>query len=93
MTAPLANPPFLVALNLTRRCNLACAHCYLDAGTRRDGAGAARPVAAVNILCNLPLECFEDRRRFGQRIVTFGPPDRMWVDGTEFRWNKMEAKA
>ena len=29
--------PFLVALNLTRRCNLACAHCYLDAGTRKDG--------------------------------------------------------
>ncbi|MHA1570778.1 MAG: radical SAM protein, partial [Alphaproteobacteria bacterium] len=30
-------PPFLVALNLTRRCNLRCAHCYLDAGTRQDG--------------------------------------------------------
>jgi len=29
--------PFLVALNLTRRCNLACAHCYLDAGTRECG--------------------------------------------------------
>jgi radical SAM protein with 4Fe4S-binding SPASM domain len=34
---PLAEPPFLVALNLTRRCNLSCAHCYLDAGVRRDG--------------------------------------------------------
>lgn len=33
-------PPFLVAINLTRRCNLACAHCYLDAGIRRDGARA-----------------------------------------------------
>ena len=32
-------PPFLVALNLTRRCNLRCAHCYLDAGTRDGGAG------------------------------------------------------
>jgi radical SAM protein with 4Fe4S-binding SPASM domain len=31
-------PPFLVALNLTRRCNLSCAHCYLDAGVRRGGA-------------------------------------------------------
>lgn len=31
-------PPFLVALNLTRRCNLRCAHCYLDAGTRQAGA-------------------------------------------------------
>lgn len=30
--------PFLVALNLTRRCNLRCAHCYLDAGKRCKGA-------------------------------------------------------
>ena len=30
-------PPFLVALNLTRKCNLGCAHCYLDAGTRNKG--------------------------------------------------------
>jgi len=30
-------PPYLVALNLTRRCNLGCQHCYLDAGTRLDG--------------------------------------------------------
>ncbi len=36
MAAP-ADPPFLVALNLTRRCNLRCAHCYLDAGVRRAG--------------------------------------------------------
>jgi radical SAM protein with 4Fe4S-binding SPASM domain len=29
--------PFLVAFNLTRRCNLKCAHCYLDAGTLNSG--------------------------------------------------------
>ena len=28
----------LLAINLTRRCNLACAHCYLDADTLRNGA-------------------------------------------------------
>lgn len=28
--------PYLVALNLTRRCNLSCSHCYLDANTRLD---------------------------------------------------------
>lgn len=27
----------LVAINLTRRCNLACAHCYLDAKVLREG--------------------------------------------------------
>jgi radical SAM protein with 4Fe4S-binding SPASM domain len=26
--------PYLVAVNLTRRCNLACAHCYMDAEQR-----------------------------------------------------------
>ena len=28
----------LLAINLTRRCNLACAHCYLDADTLRGGS-------------------------------------------------------
>lgn len=34
----MVEAPYLVALNLTRRCNLSCAHCYLDAGKRRRGA-------------------------------------------------------
>ena len=35
--ATAVQAPYLVALNLTRRCNLKCAHCYLDAGARLDG--------------------------------------------------------
>ncbi|MCP4041167.1 MAG: radical SAM protein, partial [Gammaproteobacteria bacterium] len=31
---------FLLAINLTRRCNLACDHCYMDAATLRDGGPA-----------------------------------------------------
>lgn len=31
------NERYLLAVNLTRRCNLACAHCYMDAGTRAEG--------------------------------------------------------
>lgn len=31
--------PRLVSWNLTRRCNLRCAHCYLDAGTRSSTEG------------------------------------------------------
>ena len=45
--AQVADPPFIVALNLTRRCNLACAHCYLDAGTRRSDAYAELATAEV----------------------------------------------
>ena len=37
MTASGTVPLYLLAINLTRRCNLACAHCYLDAGTLREG--------------------------------------------------------
>lgn len=32
------NDLFLLAINLTRRCNLACAHCYLDAHTLQNGS-------------------------------------------------------
>ena len=32
-----ANGLFLLAINLTKRCNLACAHCYMDAETMRHG--------------------------------------------------------
>ena len=42
--------PFLVALNLTRRCNLRCAHCYLDAGTRRDGGADEMTTDEVSAL-------------------------------------------
>jgi AdoMet-dependent heme synthase len=45
------NPPFLVALNLTRRCNLNCAHCYLDAGTREsDNTGELTEVEVRGLL-------------------------------------------
>lgn len=36
-TAEELKTPYLVALNLTKRCNLGCAHCYLDAGMREAG--------------------------------------------------------
>jgi radical SAM protein with 4Fe4S-binding SPASM domain len=45
--AHTVDPPFLVALNLTRRCNLRCAHCYLDAGTRLDGGADELDTAEV----------------------------------------------
>lgn len=39
----------------------------------------------MRILCNLPLECFDDREALdGVELVTYGPPDRMLVDGVHF---------
>ncbi len=36
--AKKAESPFLVALNLTKRCNLSCEHCYLDAEILKNGS-------------------------------------------------------
>ena len=32
-----AQAPYLIALNLTERCNLSCKHCYLDAKVLKEG--------------------------------------------------------
>ena len=37
-SAKPVDPPFLVALNLTKRCNLSCEHCYLDAQILKNGS-------------------------------------------------------
>lgn len=39
----------------------------------------------MRILTNLPLECFDDRAALRDvELVTYGPPDRMLVDGVHF---------
>ena len=39
----------------------------------------------MRILCNLPLECFDDRAAMRDvELCTFGPADRMMVDGVHF---------
>ncbi len=39
----------------------------------------------MRLLCNLPLECFDEREAMqGIELCTFGPPDRMLVDGVHF---------
>jgi radical SAM protein with 4Fe4S-binding SPASM domain len=45
------NDLFIIAVNLTRRCNLACAHCYMDAETRETGGdGELRTDEITNLL-------------------------------------------
>ncbi len=34
----MAQEPYLIALNLTERCNLSCKHCYLDAKVLKEGS-------------------------------------------------------
>ena len=42
-------------------------------------------MSAVRILTNLPLECFDERAAMRDvEIVTYGPPERMRVDGVHF---------
>jgi radical SAM protein with 4Fe4S-binding SPASM domain len=63
-------PPFLVALNLTRRCNLRCAHCYLDAGTRH--SGARNELATDEILAL--LDCIAALSDETMIVLTGGEP-------------------
>lgn len=49
-------PPFLpltISWNLTKRCNLACAHCYIDAGAREKGTGELSAEESIGILHQL----------------------------------------
>ena len=43
----MASIPTLVSWNLTRRCNLACGHCYLDAVARKSDCGDELKLAEV----------------------------------------------
>lgn len=43
---------FLLAVNLTRRCNLACSHCYMDADTRQGGGNDELSTEEVKQLLN-----------------------------------------
>lgn len=60
--------PHVVAWNLTRRCNLACAHCYIAAGPWHDAAG------------ELGLE---EIRRIMDEIFTLNPAPLFILSGGE----------
>lgn len=52
--------PFLIALNLTRRCNLSCRHCYLDAGAKDEGGAdelsTGEALSVIDQIANLSNE-------------------------------------
>ncbi len=53
--------PYLIALNLTKRCNLACDHCYLDAKILKKGSTdeltTAEVKAVIDDIAALSSEC------------------------------------
>ncbi len=64
------NDLFLLAINLTRRCNLACAHCYLDADTLKNGSADELSCEEV---CQL-LDDIAARSRDVMVVLTGGEP-------------------
>lgn len=56
---PAPQPPCIVSWNLTGRCNLACAHCYLDAVQRktqvRDELDTQDALAVIEQLSRMAL--------------------------------------
>lgn len=60
----------LIAINLTWRCNLACAHCYLDAGTETD---ADRDELGCEEVCSLLDQVATDSAQ-AMVVLTGGEP-------------------
>ncbi len=50
-------PPFLISWNLTRRCNLRCPHCYLDADQLDGGRGDLSTAQALAVVAQLGDFC------------------------------------
>src|SRR5947208_16391939 len=51
--APVDYVPHVVAWNLTKRCNLECAHCYIAAGPHESAAAALDTAACLDIVDQL----------------------------------------
>ena len=64
------NDLFLLAINLTRRCNLACTHCYLDAETLQNGSPNE---LTTNEVCRL-LNNIAQRNTETMVVLTGGEP-------------------
>jgi radical SAM protein with 4Fe4S-binding SPASM domain len=64
------NDLYLLAINLTQRCNLACDHCYLDATTRKEGCSEELSSQEV---CNL-LDSIAERGNETMVVLTGGEP-------------------
>lgn len=64
------NDLFLIAINLTRRCNLACDHCYMDAETRGTGGSDELSTGEVERL----LDDIAARSNETMVVLTGGEP-------------------
>ncbi len=61
---------YLIAINLTRRCNLACDHCYMDAAARLDGGEGELTTNEVKTL----LDEIASRSNETMVVLTGGEP-------------------
>jgi len=64
------NDLYIIAINLTRRCNLACDHCYMDAETRENGSDSELSTTEVKGL----LEQICSRSNETMVVLTGGEP-------------------
>jgi len=64
------NELYLLAINITKRCNLACEHCYLDADTLKNGQSNELSLSEVNSL----LDEVATRGKQTMIVLTGGEP-------------------
>src|SRR5947209_19827277 len=53
LEAPRDHVPHVIAWNLTRRCNLECAHCYIAAGPRESAVSELETAQCLRIVDDL----------------------------------------
>ena len=64
----------LIAINLTQRCNLACGHCYLDAGTLKDGSDGELSTQEVCTLLDEIVDLDDETESGTMVVLTGGEP-------------------
>ncbi|MFK5986298.1 MAG: radical SAM protein [Pseudomonadota bacterium] len=64
------NDLYLLAINVTKRCNLACAHCYLDADTLKNGSSDELSTSEVKAI----LDQVASRSNQTMVVLTGGEP-------------------
>ena len=75
--AAVSYVPHVVAWNLTRRCNLECAHCYISAGPRESATSELATAECLRIVDELlAAESRADADPVGRRAAAAGRPHR-----------------
>jgi MoaA/NifB/PqqE/SkfB family radical SAM enzyme len=100
---PIEHELSLLAINLTRRCNLACDHCYLDAHSLKHGSPFELTTDEVCRLLDEVVQCGEGpmvvltggeplMRGDLEEIITYGTATRALSEARRRTWFRYQRR-